>query len=953
LKEEQQYLQNEADNGATPQRQQKAKTQLFLLNQQLIKSEKELSELVKKGDDKARSVQQTGHKLQQLKAIALIQDAEEKAFFDNIARDNQLFFIKSDRLQQYRDMLLEQWNEDDDIAVYKDQQASAQTLKDSINELNVSAKDYGDTWARTGNQIIDAMGSVASVLEESHQKEVDYANQKLQLDELRAQAQKTFKNDKTTLAKVNKKLNKEELKLDKQRHDNSVKGSMAMLDASVGMYKEKSKAQEIAHKASLIFHAAQLTMDIAEAISAATVSVVAQGKGDPYTAWARIAAMSVMMGGLLSQIGASFGGAGGSSPDLSVAAQANQGTGTILGDSSAKSDSLANTFDLLNDINVNQYAELQEINLGIKLMNGSLDGVGSSFLTSGLGNFNGESFNLDLKSIASNNFFAQLPSFLGSWGSSIFGGGKSQSVTNGGVDFAAQSLGSLIDGRNLQGDAFTTVKNVKDGGWFHSDKTTYQTYYQDLDNQSEQLMGQVFQGLGETMLSVADGLGLEYDRLIRGYEIDLPKISLHNMSAEKVNETLQNMVSAQADIMAQDLFGSIADQYQKAGEGLFETVNRLIIEQTVVKDHLKAASVALGIDALATSQALVALAGGLSDFESSANDYYDAFFSEQEKYLRNQQNITKQLALQNIALPKTRDGYRDLVEALDINTQAGQEQYTVLTRLAQAADDFYSIIDDLTKSLLEHYQKIIGTITANNPLELITAQATIADAIAQANAGNLPTLDSLSDALNVLSSNDDSSYSTLNDFKRDQFINANLIDDLTLAVSDKTVEEHMLEQLEIINANTLANVDGDDSALNVYMQSFQQSLEGTGGIRPSAPVDQVSIGGGYTLQDYYDWLALDGSHANGLSYVPFDGYRAELHQGESVIDARTMQGMRKYGIQSSNDDGLKNEIIKLREEVAMLRSENKEGQDALANRAQDLLDITEKWDIDGQPEIRN
>lgn len=30
-------------------------------------------------------------------------------------------------------------------------------------------------------------------------------------------------------------------------------------------------------------------------------------------------------------------------------------------------------------------------------------------------------------------------------------------------------------------------------------------------------------------------------------------------------------------------------------------------------------------------------------------------------------------------------------------------------------------------------------------------------------------------------------------------------------------------------------------------------------------------------------MPVDGSHANGLSYVPFNGYRAELHQGERVL----------------------------------------------------------------------
>ena len=33
-------------------------------------------------------------------------------------------------------------------------------------------------------------------------------------------------------------------------------------------------------------------------------------------------------------------------------------------------------------------------------------------------------------------------------------------------------------------------------------------------------------------------------------------------------------------------------------------------------------------------------------------------------------------------------------------------------------------------------------------------------------------------------------------------------------------------------------------------------------------------------------LGLDGSHKEGLDYVPFDGYRAELHKGERVITAQ-------------------------------------------------------------------
>lgn len=49
----------------------------------------------------------------------------------------------------------------------------------------------------------------------------------------------------------------------------------------------------------------------------------------------------------------------------------------------------------------------------------------------------------------------------------------------------------------------------------------------------------------------------------------------------------------------------------------------------------------------------------------------------------------------------------------------------------------------------------------------------------------------------------------------------------------------------------------------------------------------------------------DGSHANGLSYVPYDGYVAELHKGEMVL---TAQESKKYRKQSK---GLLDDMIKL------------------------------------------
>jgi hypothetical protein len=52
-------------------------------------------------------------------------------------------------------------------------------------------------------------------------------------------------------------------------------------------------------------------------------------------------------------------------------------------------------------------------------------------------------------------------------------------------------------------------------------------------------------------------------------------------------------------------------------------------------------------------------------------------------------------------------------------------------------------------------------------------------------------------------------------------------------------------------------------------------------------------------------FGLDGSHATGLDYVPFNGYLAELHEGEGILTAeenRIWQRFKNGGAASQNVD---------------------------------------------------
>lgn len=82
-------------------------------------------------------------------------------------------------------------------------------------------------------------------------------------------------------------------------------------------------------------------------------------------------------------------------------------------------------------------------------------------------------------------------------------------------------------------------------------------------------------------------------------------------------------------------------------------------------------------------------------------------------------------------------------------------------------------------------------------------------------------------------------------------------------------------------------------------------------------------------------LIVNGSHANGLDYVPFDGYIAELHQGERVLTANEAR---------STDD--------LIVEMRSLRSELKAQTQVIAKNTADTTQMMKRWENFGMPAAR-
>jgi len=522
-------------------------------------------------------------------------------------------------------------------------------------------------------------------------------------------------------------------------------GYADMLDAISGLYDENSKQAKLAHDAASVASVIQQGLLLKEAIAAATVAVATQGKGDPYTAFARVAAMIALMASVLSQAGISFGGGGGGASASALPPS------TVLGaEAGTGSESVSKVWDLLQDTYDLEYRELTGIHNSVKQLNTNITGLVTSIVRTG----SVEMAGVTLKNTATmfgtygeDKLYGGVAGAIEDFGNwvlntvvgGIFGGGKKQTLEASGIESKGVTAGQLIAGEYMDVLQYSVIKTVKDGGWFHSDKTSYQTLYESLDADVSRLFNLVFQGMSRTLVDIATGLGVDVNRVLE-YTFEGSQLDLKGKTGEEIQKALSEYFSKVGDEAVEALFGDLVSKYQQLNEGLFETAARLAVDKAVVTEILKMTEQGFpGATAavIAFSESIIELAGGLDELQESAATYYDKFFTDAEKQTRLQEQLSGALEDVNLFLPSTRDGYRAIVEALDLSTDAGREAYVALLKWSGAADEYYSVVEDaadgtkkLTESLLDQKKMItdwIASMTISSLAPVTSREAWVAE----------------------------------------------------------------------------------------------------------------------------------------------------------------------------------------------------------------------------------
>lgn len=155
-----------------------------------------------------------------------------------------------------------------------------------------------------------------------------------------------------------------------------------------------------------------------------------------------------------------------------------------------------------------------------------------------------------------------------------------------------------------------------------------------------------------------------------------------------------------------------------------------------------------------------------------------------------------------------------------------------------------------------------------------------------------------------------------------------------------------------------ASLSSSEQAIyNAYKSSGLNTLDAEGwafwnaAAKNGKPIDEIVA----DIIKINRQKGIDGSHANGLDYVPRDGYIAELHEGERVktkAEARAEDMQRAHQGRPAGLMADKASLVVLQQILVRLGDMNAETR-ATAQNTGRVARLLDRWDGDGTPPIRD
>jgi trimeric autotransporter adhesin len=444
-------------------------------------------------------------------------------------------------------------------------------------------------------------------------------------------------------------------------------------------------------------------------------------------------AAGAVTAGVIASLGIAIGGAfggGGAKPT-----PANDGTSTVFGDSAAKSESIAKAIDHLREVDTltmrysaAMLASLKSIeaNIGgltnlIIRTNGmetsatgiqtgtklsGLLGTANSMLT-GISNFASSKTGSLIGAGIGMAIAGPIGAAIGFLGAKLLGGlgkvlgsivnalfGTKTSIVGQGIYGGAQSLGSIMSG-GFDASYYSDIKKTKKFLGI-STGSSYSTQYTAADAELERQFSLIFEGFYGAISAAAGPLGLslgEVQSRLSGFVVNIGKIDLKGLTGTEIQEKLTAVFGAAADNLARTAVPGL-EQFQKVGEGYFETLVRVASSIEAVSSTLSLLGTSVEGLSLSAKLNLFDLFGSASEMASATGEYFALYYTKAEQASAQTAQMARVFDSLGLALPQSIAGFRALVEAQDLTTAAGQAAYAALVQLAPAFADLVGAAQD-------------------------------------------------------------------------------------------------------------------------------------------------------------------------------------------------------------------------------------------------------------------
>lgn len=533
--------------------------------------------------------------------------------------------------------------------------------------------------------------------------------------------------------------------------------------AATGFFEEQSKGYQTLKVVSATFHAAELAMTTLELVPKALGAILNQGNGEPYSAFARMAAMAAFVTSLGVSVGGGGGGGGGGSGYTGIKAG---GTGTVLGMEGEQSESIKNAIDILADnskielgYTQKMLSELTKVREGIQGLAGTAStdffirgfagaSFGDAFLDSGIGFFPGQTvadiIEKGVQGMGFNLIFDKGAQAMWRNLDEEFTTGVGRVLANVAetVYTAADALGlndAALQERMLSliptlGDTSTYMQNgmfgMQGGGLVSLKDMTGEEIQKELEA--------IFSAVGDQMAaaalpalrpfqSVGEGMFETLIKVTTGIETAGYALEKFGLTATDYNDIVRKQGDVAVEIMRQTIMGAEEElamyRYGTAGSivssmtpqsGLSSIIETFVGDASELEDlyasllDVRSAMKSVGLQALDLSRDMIRGAGGLENLQSGIDSYFENYFSETEKLEARTARLTEEFARIGVQMPVGVAGFRALVESIDTGTEAGQYLTGQLMGVADAFYEVASASGEAARSLADIWDDMVG-----------------------------------------------------------------------------------------------------------------------------------------------------------------------------------------------------------------------------------------------------